>query len=88
MGLCPALGRMSWMQLEGLGVAKERILELGVVPSAVNLARLVRIPEAFDAQALFALEPHYVRASAAELNPKFPAPAGPAPTTTTTCCSV
>ena len=58
----------------------ERILELGVVPSAVNLARLVQMPEMFDAQALFALEPHYVRASAAELNPKFPAPTGPAPT--------
>ncbi len=67
-------------QLEGLGVPKERILEQGVVPSAVNLARLVRMPDAFDAQTLFALEPHYVRASAAELNPKFPAPAGPAPT--------
>ncbi len=65
-------------QLEGLGVAAERILEVGVVPSAVNLARLVQIPGTFDAQALFALEPHYVRASAAELNPKFPAPAGPA----------
>lgn len=24
MGLCPALGRMSWMQLEGLGVAAQR----------------------------------------------------------------
>ncbi|MGA9525233.1 MAG: tRNA (adenosine(37)-N6)-threonylcarbamoyltransferase complex dimerization subunit type 1 TsaB, partial [Myxococcaceae bacterium] len=67
-------------QLEGLGIPKDRILESGVVPSAGNLARLVQMPAAFDAQTLFALEPHYVRASAAELNPKFPAPAGPAPT--------
>jgi tRNA threonylcarbamoyladenosine biosynthesis protein TsaB len=67
-------------QLEGLGVPKERLLDVGVVPSAVAVARLARMPETFDAQAVFALEPHYVRASAAERNPKFPPEAGPAPT--------
>jgi tRNA threonylcarbamoyladenosine biosynthesis protein TsaB len=38
------------------------------------------MPEAFDTQALFALEPHYVRASEAERNPRFPPLPGPEPT--------
>jgi tRNA threonylcarbamoyladenosine biosynthesis protein TsaB len=42
-----------------------------------DTARLVRFPESQLQEALFALEPHYVRASEPERNPKFP---GPAPT--------
>ncbi len=38
-----------------------------------------RAAAAFDLQALSALEPHYVRASEAERNPKFPPLPGPAP---------
>lgn len=64
-------------QLVQLGVAPERILDAGAVPSALALARLARIPDAYDAQALFALEPHYVRPSEAERNPRFPPPPGP-----------
>ena len=67
-------------QLERLGVAPERILDVGAVPSASAVARLARIPERFDVQALFALEPHYVRPSEAERNPRFPPSPGPAPT--------
>jgi tRNA threonylcarbamoyladenosine biosynthesis protein TsaB len=66
--------------LERLGVAPERILDLGAVPSACALGQLARIPESFDAQALFALEPHYVRPSEAERNPRFPPSPGPPPT--------
>ncbi|MBX5482140.1 MAG: tRNA (adenosine(37)-N6)-threonylcarbamoyltransferase complex dimerization subunit type 1 TsaB [Myxococcaceae bacterium] len=63
-------------QLEGLGVPAARLLDVGTVPSAVALAQQVTLPKSFDAQALFALEPHYVRGSGAERNPRFPAPAG------------
>lgn len=63
-------------QLETLGITSNRLLDVGTVPSAVALGELATIPSAFDAQALFALEPHYVKASAPELNPKFPAPPG------------
>jgi tRNA threonylcarbamoyladenosine biosynthesis protein TsaB len=42
------------------------------VPSAFALARLATWPAAYDAQAVFALEPHYLRGSGAEENPKFP----------------
>lgn len=59
-------------QLLALGVQPEQLLEGPVVPSAVALARLATVPHAFDAQALFALEPHYLRGSGAEENPKFP----------------
>ena len=57
----------------------ERILDLPAVPSAWAIARLTAVAASFDAQALFALEPHYVRASEAERNPKFPPLPGPAP---------
>jgi tRNA threonylcarbamoyladenosine biosynthesis protein TsaB len=66
-------------ELEQAGVPAERLLEQGLVPSAVALARLARLPPAYDAQQLFALEPHYVRASEAERNPKFPPLPGPEP---------
>ncbi len=77
--LGPAVGEYR-AQLEGLGVPAERILDVGAVPSAVHLGSLARWPEAYDPQALFALEPHYVRGSGAERNPKFPPLPGPAPT--------
>jgi tRNA threonylcarbamoyladenosine biosynthesis protein TsaB len=58
--------------LEGQGVPADSFLPGPLVPSAVALARLVTVPAQFDAQALFALEPHYLRGSGAEENPKFP----------------
>ena len=67
-------------QLERLGVSPERILDVGIVPSACALGQIARIPDAFEPQAVFALEPHYVRPSEAERNPRFPPSPGPAPT--------
>jgi tRNA threonylcarbamoyladenosine biosynthesis protein TsaB len=60
-------------------LAAERILAEPAIPSAWAVARRTAVPASFDAQALFALEPHYVRASEAERNPKFPPLPGPAP---------
>lgn len=64
------------VQLEGLGVPAERILDVGVVPSSVALGQLVRPPTTYDPQIVFSLEPHYVRGAEAERNPKFPAAPG------------
>lgn len=71
----------------GVGVQRAALLEAGVAPerlkpephhpSAAAVARLTEVPRAFDLQALFALEPHYVRASEPERNPKFPPLPGP-----------
>lgn len=58
--------------LLALGVPAEQILDAPVVPSAVALAKLCTMPAAYDAQAVFSLEPHYLRGSGAEENPKFP----------------
>ncbi len=58
--------------LEALGVPPASFLEGPLVPSAVALARLAPRPATFDLEALFALEPHYLRGSGAEENPKFP----------------
>lgn len=66
--------------LEKHGVEASRLLAAPTFPSAVELARLVRFPETQAVEALFALEPHYVRASLPEMNPKFPPLPGPAPT--------
>lgn len=66
--------------LEKHGVAASRLLTQPTFPSAAELARLVRFPESQPVEALFALEPHYVRASGPEMNPKFPPLPGPAPT--------
>jgi tRNA threonylcarbamoyladenosine biosynthesis protein TsaB len=76
--LGPALGGYQ-SELEGLGVSPGRFLATGAVPRAECLARLARLPAAYDAASVFALEPHYVRASEAERNPKFPPLAGPEP---------
>lgn len=59
-------------QLVELGVDPARLLETVKFPSAVHLAKLAKVPAAYDAQAVFALEPHYIRSSGAEDNPKFP----------------
>lgn len=66
--------------LESHGVAPARLLSAPSFPSAVALAQLVRFPETQTVEAMFALEPHYVRASEPERNPKFPPLPGPAPT--------
>ncbi|MBE2250380.1 MAG: tRNA (adenosine(37)-N6)-threonylcarbamoyltransferase complex dimerization subunit type 1 TsaB [Myxococcus sp.] len=58
--------------LEALGVPPAQLLAHPHVPSAVALARLCTMPAAYDAQATFSLEPHYLRGSGAEENPKFP----------------
>lgn len=54
------------------GVPEAQLSTAGTVPSAAALATLVSMPQTFDAQAMFALEPHYLRGSGAEENPKFP----------------
>jgi tRNA threonylcarbamoyladenosine biosynthesis protein TsaB len=61
------------------GARAEQLVTAVPFPRARHLPALARWPETFDAQALFSLEPHYVRASEAERNPKFPAGPGPAP---------
>lgn len=58
--------------LEALGVPPASFLPGPLVPSAVALAQLVKVPSEYSAQALFALEPHYLRGSGAEENPQFP----------------
>jgi tRNA threonylcarbamoyladenosine biosynthesis protein TsaB len=58
--------------LEALGVPATSFLPGPLVPSALALARLATLPPAYSAEALFALEPHYLRGSGAEENPKFP----------------
>jgi len=58
--------------LEALGVSPTQLAAQPLVPSAVALTRLAILPSTFDQQALFALEPHYLRGSGAEENPRFP----------------
>ncbi len=67
-------------KLEAAGAPPERLQDAPPWPSAVSIARLARLPEAFEPQAVFSMEPHYVRASEAERNPKFPPLPGAAPT--------
>lgn len=59
------------------GVAPERLRLEPHHPSAFAVAQLSVVPAESDQQALFALEPHYVRASEPERNPKFPPLPGP-----------
>jgi tRNA threonylcarbamoyladenosine biosynthesis protein TsaB len=61
------------------GIPEAVLLAMPDVPSAWAVARLAGVPAAFDLDALSALEPHYVRASEAERNPKFPPLPGPTP---------
>ena len=65
--------------IRAAGVPAARILLSPDIPSAWALAQLAALPPAFNLQALSALEPHYLRASEAERNPKFPPLPGPAP---------
>ena len=58
--------------LDALGVPAASFLPGPLVSSAAALARLVTMPAGYHADALFALEPHYLRGSGAEENPKFP----------------
>jgi tRNA threonylcarbamoyladenosine biosynthesis protein TsaB len=57
--------------LLALGVDPASLLEGPLVPSAAKLALLVTLP-AYSKADTFALEPHYLRGSGAEENPKFP----------------
>jgi tRNA threonylcarbamoyladenosine biosynthesis protein TsaB len=66
-------------RLLALGVPAGQLLEGPTVPSAVALAHLAPPPGPYLAQTLFALEPHYLRGSGAEENPKFPPLPGPPP---------
>lgn len=66
-------------QLEALGVPRDRLQPTPLFPSAVCLARLAIVPEVFEPSAVFSLEPHYLRSSGAEDNPKFPPLPGPTP---------
>ncbi len=67
-------------QLEAAGAAPERLLDEPRFPKATALLELAVLPERQDPTELFSLEPHYVKASGAELNPKFPPLPGAAPT--------
>ena len=58
--------------LESLGVPPLQLLAAPHVPSAIGLARLATVPASYDVHATFTLEPHYIRGSGAEENPKFP----------------
>ncbi len=53
-----------------------QLLEGPVIPSAVMLARLASLPAQYRKEDVFSLEPHYLRGSGAEENPKFPPLAG------------
>jgi tRNA threonylcarbamoyladenosine biosynthesis protein TsaB len=66
--------------LRAAGASEAQLLPGPTVPSAWAVARLASVPNSFVPEQLFALEPHYLRASEAERNPKFPPLPGPAPT--------
>lgn len=66
-------------QLQALGVPAVRLQPSPPFPSAVCLVRLASLPAVFEPAAMFALEPHYLRSSGAEDNPKFPPLPGPTP---------
>ena len=60
-------------QVRSLGVPTQRVCVGPTFPSAACIATLAVFPMDFQAHSVFELEPHYVRASAAEQNPAFPA---------------
>jgi tRNA threonylcarbamoyladenosine biosynthesis protein TsaB len=66
-------------RLQALGVPASRLFDEPSFPTARSVCALARWEGAADLQRLFALEPHYVRPSEAERNPKFPPLPGPAP---------
>ncbi len=55
-----------------LGVSPSCLADNAATPSAIALARLAPRVTEFVAEDLFQLEPHYLRGSGAEENPKFP----------------
>lgn len=63
--------------LKAAGLAESKLSSDVPVPLAKELVWLAQIPSAYDAAATFALEPHYLKASSPELNPKFPVLPGP-----------
>jgi tRNA threonylcarbamoyladenosine biosynthesis protein TsaB len=79
LALGPALGEYGQRLLD-LGVSSAQLSVQPSFPSARAIGELAVFPAQYDEQALFSLEPHYVRASEAERNPKFPPLPGPAPT--------
>jgi tRNA threonylcarbamoyladenosine biosynthesis protein TsaB len=66
--------------LRGAGAAEAQLLPGGGFPTAWAVARLARVPTDFVDEALFSLEPHYLRGAHAERDPKFPPLPGPVPT--------
>lgn len=69
-------------ELKTYGIAEQRLVRTGDIPKAERLTQLARFPAEFDRNAVFALEPKYVRPSEAERNPKFPPLPGPLPVAT------
>jgi len=61
------------------GVPAGRLMDEPHHPSALAIAKLTTFPPELTLAAIFALEPHYVRASEAERNPAFPPQPGPPP---------
>lgn len=59
-------------QLLALSAPAECLLDTPLFPSAVALARLAPPLPPYSNEDVFALEPHYLRGSGAEENPKFP----------------
>lgn len=76
--LGPAV-RAYQQKLEQLGVDPARFLPGAEVPSARALLSIASFPATFELQTVFAMEPHYIRTSGAEANPKFPPLPGAAP---------
>lgn len=67
-------------KLVAFGLHPDRILVKGAVPNASALVRLADWPAVYNEQTTFSLEPHYIRTSGAEMNPKYPPLPGPEPT--------
>ncbi len=63
-------------ELVRLGAPPTQLLDAPSVPSAVMVARLATLPARYRKEDIFSLEPHYLRGSGAEENPKFPPLAG------------
>jgi len=66
-------------RLQALGVPAARLFDEPSFPAARSVCALARWEGKGDLQRLFSLEPHYVRPSEAERNPRFPPLPGPAP---------
>jgi len=66
-------------ELGSRGVPAGRLMDEPHHPSALAIAKLTTFPSERTLAAIFALEPHYVRASEAERNPAFPPQPGPPP---------